>query len=105
MIRITVNSEPHPLAGPTTVAELLHSLGLDTRRVAVEVNRDVIPRDQHSSHRLADGDQVELVTLVGGGAGEPVDSHLTVGPFRFQSRLFTGTGKYASYELMRDCLA
>jgi thiazole synthase len=48
---------------------------------------------------LADGDDVEIVTLVGGGSGA-----LAIGKFSFHSRLFTGTGKYANYELMRECL-
>src|SRR5207237_618054 len=45
---------------------------------------------------------------VGGGApsvGSPVDKPLVIGKFTFQSRLITGTGKYASFDLMRDCLA
>ena len=47
-----------------------------------------------------------LVTLVGGGAADvaPADKPLKIGKFTFRSRLITGTGKYASYELMRDCL-
>src|SRR5690606_3800541 len=52
-----------------------------------------------------DGDGVEVVTLVGGGSGEaPPDSRLTIGKFTFGSRLFTGTGKYATYEQMAECL-
>jgi thiazole synthase len=49
---------------------------------------------------------VEIVTLVGGGSGPaaPADAPLVIGTFTFHSRLITGTGKYASYELMRDCL-
>jgi thiazole synthase len=51
---------------------------------------------------------VEIVTLVGGGAATsapPTDKELVIGKFQFHSRLITGTGKYTSYELMRDCLA
>ena len=56
---------------------------------------------------LADGDRVEIVTLVGGGesAEPPAEKPLKVGKFTFRSRLFTGTGKYATYDLMRDALA
>src|SRR5205823_8057058 len=50
-------------------------------------------------------DTVEIVTLVGGGsAAPPGDQPLRVGSFTFRSRLFTGTGKYASYDLMRQCM-
>jgi thiazole synthase len=91
---------------PATVAGLLAELKLDPQRVAVEVNRDVVPRAQHSLRKLAENDRVEIVTLVGGGAPEspPDDEPLAIGTFRFHSRLFTGTGKYASYDLMRQCL-
>jgi thiazole synthase len=104
---ITVNGESRPLPEPWTVAELLRRLGRDAGKVAVEVNREVVPRARHSAQELRDGDAVEIVTLVGGGSGEsvPEDKPLVIGKFRFRSRLITGTGKYATYDLMRDCLA
>jgi thiazole synthase len=108
MPQITVNQDPHPLPEPATVTALLEQLGIDSRRVAVEVNRDLIPRAKHPYHSLQPGDSVEIVTLVGGGAADPAppaEEPLAIGPFRFSSRLFTGTGKYASYNLMRDSLA
>ncbi len=107
MLTLTVNGEPRSLPGPLTVAQLLKQLGYDPRRVAVEVNRDVVPALRHAEHPLSAGDRVEVVTLVGGGAGPPPpdDKPLVIGQYRFRSRLITGTGKYASYELMRDCLA
>ena len=108
MVNLTINGEPKNLDQPLTVAELLVRLGYDRKRVAVEVNQEVVPLPKHPEHRLAAGDAVEIVTLVGGGSGEPappIDKPLKIGTFTFQSRLITGTGKYASYELMRDCLA
>jgi thiazole synthase len=108
MLHLTVNGEPRTLAEPLSVAELLDRLGYDRHRIAVEVNRAVVPRPQHPNHRLASGDAVEIVTLVGGGswdAGPPPDRPLVIGKKSFHSRLITGTGKYASYELMSDCLA
>jgi thiazole synthase len=57
---------------------------------------------------LTSGDAVEVVTLVGGGSPDsdiPADKPLVIGKLSFQSRLITGTGKYANYELMRQCLA
>src|SRR5262249_25703289 len=108
MLQLTVNGEPYTLAAPASIAGLLERLGHDRRRIAVEVNREVVPQPRHADHQLASGDVVEIVTLVGGGepsAEPPTDKRLAIGKFTFQSRLITGTGKYASYELMRDCLA
>ena len=66
-IDVVVNGEPRTVAHGTTVATLIESLGLADRRVAVERNREVVPRAQHSSTVLAAGDRLELVTFVGGG--------------------------------------
>lgn len=113
MFDITLNGERRTLTEPLTVAELLAQLGYNPRRIAVEVNYQVLPQGDHPRRRLAAGDAVEVVTLVGGGASkadedEPApglhDLPLVVGAFRFTSRLITGTGKYHNYDLMRDCL-
>ncbi len=66
-IRLTVNGETLDLPAGTSVAALLGRLGLDRRRVAVEVNLEVVPRTRHDSLRLQDGDRLEIVTFVGGG--------------------------------------
>jgi thiazole synthase len=110
MPTITVNAEPRSFPEPLTVADLLRALDKDPRKLAVEVNRSVVPRGDHGRRQLADGDAVEIVTLVGGGsgppaeAGPPADTLLKVGRFSFRSRLFTGTGKYSSHPLMQQCL-
>jgi thiazole synthase len=105
MPSITLNAEPRLFPGRLTVAGLLKTLGKDPAKLAVEVNLSVVPRAEHVRHELKDGDAVEIVTLVGGGSGEPVDRPLRVGNFSFTSRLFTGTGKFATYDLMRACMA
>jgi thiazole synthase len=107
MPRITINAEQRTFAGPLTVADLLRDLGRDARRLAVEVNEVVVRRDEQQSRVLADGDRVEIVTLVGGGStfDPPNDKPLRIGKFVFGSRLITGTGKYTSYDLMSHCLA
>jgi len=111
MIEITLNGEPSALPRPMSIHELIETKGLDARKVAVEVNREVVPKALHHQRRLQTGDAVEIVTLVGGGSDfqettllQPADKKLKVGKFTFCSRLITGTGKYASYELMRDCM-
>ena len=107
---ITLNGEQREVPEPLTVAGLLGLLGLVPERVAVERNRDLVPRGRHSEAMIEAGDSLEVVTLVGGGSGsaqataiEP--GALQIGPHRFRSRLLVGTGKYSTLELMRECLA
>ena len=64
---IAVNGVTRRVTRGTTVARLISELGLGDRRVAVERNREVIPRDRQASCELAPGDRLELVTFVGGG--------------------------------------
>ena len=66
-IELTINGDARQFPLGLTVASLLEQLGLQPKLVAVEVNREVVPREVHSRHELADGDQVEVLTLVGGG--------------------------------------
>jgi sulfur carrier protein len=49
------------------VSDLVDELGLGKRRIAVEVNRDILPRDAYARHSLRDGDVVEIVQFIGGG--------------------------------------
>ena len=107
MFTITLNGETKTLDRPNTLAELLGQLKIDRAKVAVEVNGQVVPRVRQTDHAMSAGDKVEIVTLVGGGQpiAPPGDKPLVVGKFTFQSRLITGTGKYATFELMRECLS
>ena len=66
-IHIVVNGESHEIPEGTTVSDLVVRLGLGGKPVAVERNREVVPRARHPETTLADGDRVELVTFVGGG--------------------------------------
>jgi len=66
-IEITVNGELRRVRAGLTVADLIASLGLTDRKVAVERNRDVVPRARHREECLQAGDRLEVVTLVGGG--------------------------------------
>ena len=107
MPTITVNAERRSFSQPLTVANLLAELGRDPKKLAVEVNLNVVPRAEHPTTELRDGDAVEIVTLVGGGSpvlDPPMDKPLKVGKFTFRSRLFTGTGKYSSHALMQECM-
>ncbi len=64
---LTVNGEEREVPAGATVAGLLELLGLDRRRVAVERNREIVPRSTHEAAVLADGDRIEIVQMVGGG--------------------------------------
>ena len=65
-VSIVVNGEARSVATGTTVSALIDALGL-TGRVAVERNREVVPRAHHATTVLGDGDRLEIVTFVGGG--------------------------------------
>lgn len=66
-MRIQLNGEPFELPDGQSVADLLVRLDLTGRRVAVELNLDIVPRSQHATTRLAEGDHVEVVHAIGGG--------------------------------------
>jgi len=66
-MQIQVNGEPRRFDRSVTVAQLLAELGLAERRVAVEVNREIVPRSEHARHTLRDADRVEVVIAIGGG--------------------------------------
>ena len=66
-IDVVINGKPRTVAAGSTVLALLGELGLGDKRVAVERNLEVIPRAQHATTTLTDGDRLEVVTFVGGG--------------------------------------
>ena len=66
-MQVIVNDEPRSLAHGATVADLIGTLGLGPRRIAVEVNRSVVPRAEYGATPLHDGDVVEIIHFVGGG--------------------------------------
>ncbi len=66
-MKIVLNGETKSLPEPMALDGLLEALELAADRVAVELNRELVRRRDHATTRLADGDVVEIVTLVGGG--------------------------------------
>jgi sulfur carrier protein len=67
LIQVMINGEPREIPPGTTVAALLTQLQMQPRLVAVERNRNLVPRAQHAACTLETGDRIEIVTLVGGG--------------------------------------
>ncbi|MGE5500549.1 MAG: sulfur carrier protein ThiS [Ignavibacteriales bacterium] len=66
-MQISVNGEERRFEGVTDVAGLVAHLGLDTRKVAVERNLEIVPRSAYAATQLTDGDRIEIVTFIGGG--------------------------------------
>jgi sulfur carrier protein len=67
VIELVVNGEPRRFPAPLTVAQLVQSLDLGGRRIAVEKNGEIVPRSRHADTPLASGDRLEIVVAVGGG--------------------------------------
>jgi thiamine biosynthesis protein ThiS len=65
-VKIVINGQEQSFA-PITLAMLVEQLGMKQDRVAVERNRNIVPREQWATTQLADGDQLEIVHFVGGG--------------------------------------
>ncbi len=66
-MQIIINGEHRELSGPMSVRSLLEELGVDDRRVAVEVNGAILKRAEFDETSVNDGDQLEVVHFVGGG--------------------------------------
>lgn len=66
-MKIAVNGENHTLTEPTSLQQLVAKLGLENRRLAVEVNQNIVPRGEYADVHLRDGDMVEIVRAIGGG--------------------------------------
>ena len=112
MISITVNGEARQFATALTCTELLEALRLDARKVALERNLEIVPRSLYGKTGLDEGDSVEIVHFIGGGAeaaappaGDQADDDaLVVAGRRFASRLIVGTGKYKDFEETRAAI-
>lgn len=66
-MQIILNGEPLELADNSSLQQLIEQQGLAGKRLAAEVNMEIIPRAQHQSHILKDQDRVEIVQAIGGG--------------------------------------
>lgn len=107
-MRLTVNGEEREFDSSLTVSQLLHELGVDARKVALERNLEIVPRSAYEGTELSDGDRLEVVHFIGGGSAAEETAALPVGkdPFTvaghaFHSRLIVGTGKYKDFEETR----
>ncbi len=66
-ITIRLNGEPYALEGDARLTTLIEKLKMKPGRIAVELNREVVPKKDHAAVVLRDGDELELINFVGGG--------------------------------------
>ena len=103
-MQLTINGEGQIFDQSLTVAQLLARIGLDGRKVAVERNREIVPKSSYAITGLAEGDNIEIVHFIGGGCLEStpkvggVTDPLEIAGQTYSSRLIIGTGKYKDYE-------
>ncbi len=96
-ISIRVNGEHRRAFAGISFADLANELGLEPTKVAVERNLEIVPRSTLANVLVEDGDEIEIVTFVGGGDHETHDAWSVAGR-TFTSRLIVGTGKYKDFE-------
>lgn len=67
MIEIQLNGQIHKLETSLSIEQLLNKLSIDKKKVAVELNKSVVPKQKYSSIKITNEDVVEIVTFIGGG--------------------------------------
>jgi len=67
VIELAINGEPRTFPAPLTLTQLIESLDLAGKRIAIEKNGEIVPRSLHADTTLANGDRLEIVVAVGGG--------------------------------------
>jgi len=67
MVKILLNGTPREVAANVSIGELLDAEGYAQRKVAVEINREIVPKSLHAQRTVHDGDRIEIVHAIGGG--------------------------------------
>lgn len=101
MISIQLNGEAKQIPAGQTLAAMVGEIGLDSRKIAVERNREIVSRSQYDTVVLTDGDHIEIVHFIGGGRPDDEEDGWVVAGRRLRSRLIVGTGKYKDFEQTR----
>ncbi len=101
---IFVNGEQRELLDSATVADLVAELGLNGKKIAVELNREIVPYSLYDKQPLAVQDRVEIVHAIGGGQPETCGDGLVIAGVAYRSRLLVGTGKYQNLEETRRAI-
>ena len=66
-MNLSLNGSPYTLPEGSTLSDLSKALELEGKRFAIEVNEDIIPRSEHATHAINEGDNIEVVEAIGGG--------------------------------------
>ncbi len=66
-MNIMLNGKAREISDNSSLQEMLEEINVENRRIAVEVNREIIPRAKHPEFELSDGDHIEIIQAVGGG--------------------------------------
>ena len=74
-MNLTINGENRTLVSVESLGALVEQLGMKPDRLAIELNREIVPRDLWAQTPLRDGDRLEIVHFVGGGAGVSAENH------------------------------
>lgn len=101
-MRLTINGEDKIYDETLTVEMLLVKIGLDSKKVAIERNLEIVPKSAYTQINLMDGDRLEIVHFIGGGSDDANDDPLVIAGQTFSSRLIIGTGKYKDYDINRQ---
>ena len=101
-MRLTINGEDKVYNEALTVEQLLGKIGLDSKKVAVECNLEIVPKSTYTQTSLSDGDRLEIVHFIGGGDQAVTEDPLVIAGRTFSSRLIIGTGKYKDYDINRQ---
>ena len=96
-MKIQVNGDSREYGEQCTVADVIVDLGLSGKRIAVELNKEILPFNLHQSFVLHESDRLEIVQAIGGGQ----DDFFTLAGKNYRSRLLVGTGKYKDMEETR----
>ncbi len=100
-MKILVNGFSREYPPTATVNDVVADLGLTGKRIAVELNLEIVPNTQYDEQTLADGDRLEIVQAIGGGE----EDSFTLAGRQYRSRLLVGTGKYKDLEETRQAIA
>ncbi|MBM4207112.1 MAG: sulfur carrier protein ThiS [Gammaproteobacteria bacterium] len=104
-MKLYINGESQDFNGAKNVADVINKLGLTGKRIAVELNHEIVAFDQYQKQSLNDGDKLEIVHAIGGGQAESLlqtgHDSFTVAGKAYKSRLLVGTGKYKDLQETR----